>query len=200
MNMSITRLTEYARRIKAQEAIRPDAVRLRLINIELTRETAEWILDDLAKRGQRLQMCVDNPNTRPAKREKREAELSRLAYAVDAINHALSTIAACPSAWEEGEQAMSLIDGYSNTPKHYIVYTMIYGDMETCYKRLAHFRHNSRVAIHAQPYRSLHKENVIPQWQRDMARWANRYELFKATDFWDFSPRQGFVCRQYLSK
>lgn len=101
--MSITRLTEYTRRIKTQEAIRPDAVRLRLINIELTRETAEWILDDLAKRGQRLQMCVDNPNTRPAKREKREAELSRLAYAVDAINHALSTIAACPSAWKEGE-------------------------------------------------------------------------------------------------
>lgn len=101
--MSITRLTEYARRIKTQEAIRPDAVRLRLINIELTRETAEWILDDLAKRGKRLQMCVDNPNTRPAKRGKRETELSRLAYAVDAINHALSTIAARPSTWREGE-------------------------------------------------------------------------------------------------
>lgn len=98
---------------------------------------------------------------------------------------------------EEVEQAMSLIDGYSNTPKHYIVYTMIYGDMETCYKRLAHFRHNSRVAIHAQPYRDPHKENVIPQWQRDMARWANRHELFNATDFWDFVPRKGFKCSVY---
>ncbi len=72
------------------EAVRSDAVRLRLVNIELTRETAEWILADLAKRGKRLQMCVENPNTRPSKREKREAELSRLAYAVDAINHALN--------------------------------------------------------------------------------------------------------------
>lgn len=89
MKTSITQLTEYAQRIKAQEDIRPDAVRLQLINIELTRETAEWILADLAKRGKRLQMCVDNPDTRPTKREKREAELSRLAYAVDAINRAL---------------------------------------------------------------------------------------------------------------
>ena len=48
------------------QAIRPDAVRLQLINIDLTRETAEWILDDLAKRGKRLRMCVDNPNTRAA--------------------------------------------------------------------------------------------------------------------------------------
>ncbi len=90
MKTSITRLSEYAQRMKSQsEAVRSDAVRLRLVNIELTRETAEWILADLAKRGKRLQMCVDNPNTRSAKREKREAELSRLAYAVDAINHAL---------------------------------------------------------------------------------------------------------------
>ncbi len=90
MKTSITRLSEYAQRIKAQDASRPDAVRLQPINIELTRETAEWILEDLAKRGKRLQMCVENPNTRPSKREKREAELSRLAYAVDAINLALT--------------------------------------------------------------------------------------------------------------
>lgn len=48
MKTSITRLSEYAQRIKAQDA------------------------------------------SRPTKREKREAELSRLAYAVDAINHALT--------------------------------------------------------------------------------------------------------------
>lgn len=90
MKTSITRLSEYAQRIKAQDASRPDDVHLQLINIELTRETAEWILEDLAKRAKRLQMCVDNPNTRPAKRDKREAELSRLAYAVDAINQALN--------------------------------------------------------------------------------------------------------------
>ena len=85
MKTSITRPTEYAQRMRSQ----PEAMRLQLLNIEVTRETAEWILADLAKRGKRLQMCVGNLNTRPSKREKREAELSRLAYAVDAINHAL---------------------------------------------------------------------------------------------------------------
>lgn len=47
MKTSITRLSEYAQRMKSQsEAVRPDAVRLQLVNIELTRETAEWMLDD----------------------------------------------------------------------------------------------------------------------------------------------------------
>lgn len=91
MKTSITQLTEYAQRMKSQpEAIRPDAVRLQLVNIELTRENAEWLLADLAKRGNRLQRSVEDPKTRDAKRKKREAELNRLAYAADAINHALN--------------------------------------------------------------------------------------------------------------
>lgn len=69
--------------------IRPDSVRLQLLNIELTREAVEWLLADLAKRGKRLQQSVENPKTRETKRDKREAELSRLAYIVDVINHAL---------------------------------------------------------------------------------------------------------------
>lgn len=98
---------------------------------------------------------------------------------------------------EEIENAMQLIDGYSKHPRHYVVYTMIHGDMESCYKRLVHFRSNPRVAICAQPFRNPHKENAIPQWQRDMARWANRHEFFKAIDFWDFVPRKGFKCSVY---
>lgn len=92
--VSITRLSEYAQKIKSQKSqdttIRPDSVRLELLNIELTRETAEWLLADLAKRGKRLQQSVEDPKTRETKREKREAELNRLAYAADAINHALN--------------------------------------------------------------------------------------------------------------
>lgn len=92
--VSITRLSEYAQKVKSQKSqdasIRPDSVRLELLNIELTRETAEWLLADLAKRGKRLQQSVEDPKTCEAKREKRETELNRLAYAVDAINHALN--------------------------------------------------------------------------------------------------------------
>ena len=85
--VSITRLSEYA---EAQKQHRPDSVRLQLLNIELSRETAEWLFEDLAKRGKRLQQSVEDPKTHSTKRDKREAELSRLAYAVDAINHALN--------------------------------------------------------------------------------------------------------------
>lgn len=92
--VSITRLSEYAQKVKSQKSqdasIRPDSERLELLNIELTRETAEWLLADLAKRGKRLQQSVEDPKTREAKREKRETELNRLAYAADAIIHALN--------------------------------------------------------------------------------------------------------------
>ena len=86
--VSINHLTEYAKRMKRLE--RPDEYRLELINIEITRETAEWVLDDLAKRGKRLQQSVEDPKTRQSKRDKRECELNRLAYAVDAFNRALN--------------------------------------------------------------------------------------------------------------
>lgn len=92
--ISITRLSEYAQKVKSQKSqdvsMQPDSVRLQLLNIELTRETAEWLLTDLAKRGKRLQQSVEDSKTRDAKREKRKAELNRLAYAVDAINHVLN--------------------------------------------------------------------------------------------------------------
>ena len=91
---SITRLSEYAQEVKSQESqdvtIRPDSVRLQLLNIELTREAVEWLLADLTKRGKRLKQSVENPKTRETKRDKREAELSRLAYVVDVVKHALN--------------------------------------------------------------------------------------------------------------
>ena len=77
-------MSEYAAKM------RPDSVRLELIHIEITRETAEWMLADLAKRGKRLQQSVSDAHTRTSKREKRESELTRLAYAADCINHALN--------------------------------------------------------------------------------------------------------------
>ena len=70
--------------------MRTDSVRLELIRIEITRETAEWILADLAKRGKRLQQSVSDAHTQSSKREKRESELSRLEYAADCINRALN--------------------------------------------------------------------------------------------------------------
>lgn len=99
---------------------------------------------------------------------------------------------------EECENAMRLIDHYSDKPHHYILYTMIIGDIKENYDRLSHFRGNQHVRINAQPYRNPLSKNNPPQWQRDMARWANRKELWTTCDFKDYHPRKGFICEQYF--
>ena len=35
-------------------------------------------------------------------------------------------------------------------------------------------------------------------WQKDMAAWVNKHQVFESTDFADFSPRKGFKCREYF--
>lgn len=103
----------------------------------------------------------------------------------------------------ECEEAMSKIDSerekLGKKPAHYIIYTMIGDDMVEDYERLSHFRTFPRVRIHAQPYRDFNDPHqIIPQWQRDMARWSMRRELWTTCDFKDFSPRKGFVCNEYF--
>lgn len=49
-----------------------------------------------------------------------------------------------------------------------------------------------------QPYRDFDNERVPSQYERDLARWANRAWTFKSCDFEDFKPRKGFKCNEYL--
>lgn len=99
----------------------------------------------------------------------------------------------------ECERVMKMIDSHCDTPKSYLMYAMINSDMQESYKRLMHFRNNKRVRVVAQPFRDLdNPAQVIPQWQRDMARWAMRREFWATMDFKDFSPRKGFVCKEYF--
>lgn len=100
----------------------------------------------------------------------------------------------------ECERAMKMIDSYCDVPKSYLMYAMINSDMQESYDRLMHFRDNKRVRVVAQPFRDLNDPHqVIPQWQRDMARWAMRREFWTTTDFKDFVPRKGFVCGEYFN-
>jgi hypothetical protein len=39
---------------------------------------------------------------------------------------------------------------------------------------------------------------IIPQWQKDMARWAMRREIYATCDFKDYEPRKGFKCKEYF--
>lgn len=101
----------------------------------------------------------------------------------------------------ECEKAMRLIDKYRGKPFHYFLYTIIDKDIHECYERLSHFRSNKYVRIHGQPYRDFNNPHqVIPQWQRDMARWSMKKELYVTCDFKDYAPRKGFKCERYFDK
>lgn len=64
----------------------------------------------------------------------------------------------------EVERVMKMIDSHCHTPKSYLMYTMINGNMQESYERLMYFRDNKRVRVVAQPFRDLNNPNqVIPQ-------------------------------------
>ena len=106
-----------------------------------------------------------------------------------------------PMQINDVERAIRLIDRYSANPKQYLLYTIITNDMVESYERISHFRRNKRIRVQAQPYRELdNPKQVLPQWQKDMARWANRKQLYKTIDFKEFIPRKGFQCSDYFIK
>jgi hypothetical protein len=52
----------------------------------------------------------------------------------------------------------------------------------------------------AQPYRDFTPKQVIPQWQRDMARWCNDKAILQSCDFREYRPRKGFCCKEYFER
>lgn len=106
--------------------------------------------------------------------------------------------------WEtrryEIAKAMLLIDSYRQKPAQYLMYTMIGTDMNEAYSRISYFRNYKRVRIVAQPFRDFNNpRQIIPQWQRDMARWAMRREIYAVCDYKDYEPRKGFKCKEYFN-
>lgn len=49
-----------------------------------------------------------------------------------------------------------------------------------------------------QAYRDFDNKRVPTQYEKDLARWANRAWLFKSMDFKDYAPRKGFTCKEYF--
>lgn len=49
-----------------------------------------------------------------------------------------------------------------------------------------------------QPYRDFNNSRIPTQYEKDLARWANRAWLFKSMDFEDYEPRKGFKCINYF--
>lgn len=73
-------------------------------------------------------------------------------------------------------------------------------DINECHDRINTIRGYKELEMlpFAQPYIDHEGKREPPQWQKDMARWCNRREIFKTTTFRDFQPRVGFKCKEYL--
>ena len=95
------------------------------------------------------------------------------------------------------ERAIELIRsaGYRG---EFFMYCIIM-DFDESYRRICHWRTDKKVIPFAQPFRDpCNPRQRIPQWQKDMAHWVNRKELYATCDFKDFEPRKGFLCREYF--
>lgn len=111
----------------------------------------------------------------------------------------------------ECERAIALINGYGFRGE-YFLYTMIGGksDFKESFERVNYWwkrnreqreRHEPNIYPYAQPYRNPDNPNeFIPEWQKDIARWVNKHQIFQMTDFYNFEPRKGFYCREYFNK
>lgn len=104
-----------------------------------------------------------------------------------------------PAEVEDCDKAIALIRKHG-CGKEVFIFTMLHGDVRECYERTRHWRGQHKVLIFAQPFRDPYHSNTPPQWQKDMARWANRKELYKTCDFKDYEPRKCFICKQYFDK
>lgn len=103
-----------------------------------------------------------------------------------------------PSQIISVEKAMKLLDSFGFKGEYFLYCILL--DFEESVNRVCHFRNNKRVIIHAQPFRSIiKKQNQIPQWQKDLAHWCDRKEIYRSCEFKDFSPRRGFVCKEYFN-
>lgn len=104
-----------------------------------------------------------------------------------------------PGQIEECERAVSLIRSHGYRGEFFL-YCIILGFRESV-ERISFWKRDKGVVVHAQPYRDLHDpRQTIPQWQKDLAHWADRKELYRSCGFRDFEPRKGFRCEEYFKR
>jgi hypothetical protein len=112
-----------------------------------------------------------------------------------------------PGQIGECEKAMEWLEFYGFHGQ-YFLYCMLTSNFKESYDRVMHWcyrEHEARLentGIHyyayAQPYRDpLNPHHKIPQWQKDMAQWCNKKQLFTTISFDEFQPRKGFKCSTY---
>lgn len=103
-----------------------------------------------------------------------------------------------PQQIGEVERAAGLIDGCGYKGRYYLYCILM--EFEESFRRVNYWKGKGRRFMpYCQPFRDLNNsKQVIPQWQRDMAQWADRREFYMSCEFKDFSPRKGFTCSEYF--
>lgn len=86
-------------------------------------------------------------------------------------------------------------------PYKIVCYVLI-GFNSTREQDLFRLRTLKRLGINpfVQPFRDYKIQRKPSQYEKDIARWANRAWLFKAMDFMDYEPRKGFKCSEYFAE
>lgn len=104
-----------------------------------------------------------------------------------------------PGQIADCERATALIDKYGYKGE-YFFYCILLNDFKESFERVNHWRNKGkRFLPHAQPYRDLNNpRQIIPQWQKDLAGWADKKWIFRTCGFKDFEPRKGFKCKEYF--
>lgn len=105
-----------------------------------------------------------------------------------------------PKQIEECERACAMIDkhGYKG---EYFFYCILLDDFDESFNRVNHWKQkgSGRFLPHCQPFRDIgNRSQIIPQWQKDMASWADKKQVFRTCEFEDFEPRKGFKCKEYF--
>ena len=106
-----------------------------------------------------------------------------------------------PGQIAECERATALIDKYGYKGE-YFFYCILLKDFKEAFERVNHWKKKGgRFLPHCQPYRDLNNpRQIFPQWQKDLAGWADKKWVFRSCEFKDFTPRKGFKCREYFQK
>ena len=104
-----------------------------------------------------------------------------------------------PAQVEECERAIEKIrrHGYKG---EFLLYCILM-EFKESFARVNHWKGRHKIYPYCQPFRDLDNPGRrIPQWQKDLARWADRKALFTTCEFKDFEPRKGFKCNEYFIK
>lgn len=98
----------------------------------------------------------------------------------------------------EVERAAALIDRHGYRGR-YSLYCILM-EFEESYRRVNYWKKKGRRFMpYCQPFRDVdNPRQIIPQWQHDMAQWADKKEYYMSCEFKDFSPRKGFMCSEYF--